>query len=65
MIGNIEFSGIGLLNIYAEWQLIFSLQKSDANYIENEVVKQTTMSKYFSLPRFGIVFYPEIFKNIF
>lgn len=69
MIGNIEFKGIGLLNIYAEWDLLFPLQKSTGNYLETvngvDEIKQTTLSKYFSLPRVGIVFYPEIFKNLF
>lgn len=61
--GNIEFDNIGLLNIIAGWDLLFPFKNSDGYIMEGnpKVPVQYEVSKYFSILKFGIVFYPNIF----
>ena len=64
LIGNIEITKVGLINIFAEWRLLFPLQKSQGFLIESSVPIEYDMTKYFSMPKVGIIFYPEFLKNL-
>jgi TatD DNase family protein len=60
-IGNIKIGNYGLLNIIAEWSLLFPFQKSEGYYgvdaQKNPLIYKE--SKFFSIPKVGIVFYPN------
>lgn len=61
--GNIKFDNVGLLNIVAGWDLLFPFNNFDGYLMEGtpREAKLYEVSKYFSILKFGIVFYPNIF----
>ncbi len=63
-IGNIEIKSIGLFNIFAEWRLLFPFQESAAYLLNDAELVEYNMTKYFSMPKIGIIFYPEFLKNL-
>jgi hypothetical protein len=67
---NIPFEGTGLMVITAEWGLFFQLSHSKSYYCsvctgESPVYYQVDASIFYSIPKFGIVFYPEFLYDIF
>ncbi len=64
-MGNINTS-IGLIDVVAEWRLNFALGSNELiipigkNLDGTVATEQTTSTTFFSLPRFGIVFYPKL-----
>lgn len=65
LMGNIEWKGVGMFNVFAEWGLLFPMQESSGQSYINGTLVDVNMTKFFSMPKAGIVFYPEIFKNLF
>ncbi len=61
--GNIKFDNVGLLNIVAGWDLLFPFNNFDGFLMEGNprVPVPYDVSKYFSILKFGVVFYPNIF----
>jgi len=61
---NIPIKGFGLLNPFAEWRLNWDPAKTDATLPDGHGGTQTGLKQnaFYSMPRFGIMVYPNIFK---
>ena len=57
IIGNVKIGRYGMLNITAGWDVMFPFSKTSGslNYVPTEA------SAYFSVPKFGLIFYPNIY----
>ena len=63
IIGNIKLWNYGLLNIYGGWDILFTFGSTKGYLYDsgNKKPVEHDVTKFFSLPRFGIIFYPNIF----
>lgn len=66
LITNFPIEGAGLFNIVLEWRLNFILGKTDVayytkfdQYFPDENISTAPVSSFFSMPRAGIVWYPN------
>ncbi|HPI20703.1 MAG TPA: hypothetical protein PKY56_10060, partial [Candidatus Kapabacteria bacterium] len=66
LITNIPIKDIGLFNVVLEWRLNFILGKTDVAYytkfdpyFPDENISTAPVSSFFSMPRAGIVWYPN------
>jgi TatD DNase family protein len=70
IIGNINLKKAGVLNIVLEWRLNFLLSRTNSVYYEKfvspgspeNIVKESPVSSFYSIPRFGILWYPPFLK---
>ena len=61
---NIDCFKFGLLNLTAEWKVTFPFKRTTATILDpadpnKELTKQVEMSTFYSIPQFGIIFYPN------
>jgi TatD DNase family protein len=60
-------TGAGLVAIIADWNLNFSLKTfQTGNFVKDEngetIINSVETSTFYSIPRFGVAFYPKIFN---
>lgn len=63
IIGNVKIGRYGMLNITAGWDVMFPFSKTSGYLWSDEAGKYvpTEASAYFSVPKFGLIFYPNIY----
>jgi hypothetical protein len=59
---NFNMNDYGMLTLSAEWRVDFKLANEDMTVVEydgsKEVPLKADVSEFFSIPRFGIIWYP-------
>lgn len=61
---NIDCFKFGLVNLTAEWKVTFPFKRTTATILDpddpnKKLTKQVEMSTFYSIPQFGIIFYPN------
>lgn len=61
---NIDCFKFGLLNLTAEWKVTFPFKRTTATIVDpadpdKKLTKKIEMSTFYSIPQFGIIFYPN------